>query len=124
MPPTTGMKRFFLLPGLLFLAAAALQYNDSNALVWAAMYVATGAITLACAFFPVPRMLPAVAAGLCLLGAAWTATHEIRNPGCMIGTDVPGPVICGLWLAVLAWKWLRPGPAGPVAGDPAGGANF
>jgi hypothetical protein len=98
------MRMFFLIAGGVFIGLAGLQYNDSNALVWAAMYLVTGAITLARAFRPVPRWLPALAAAACFAGAAWTATHEILNPGCLIGSDVPGPLLCGVLLAVVAWK--------------------
>lgn len=105
--PHPTMKTALIATGCLFLLFAALQYNDSNAAVWAAMFTVTGLLTLARAFNRAPRALLWTVSAACLAGAIWTATHEILNPGCMIGTDVPGPTLCAIWLAVLAWLMGR-----------------
>ena len=106
-----------------FLTAAALQYNDTNAAVWATMFVVTGFLT-ATARLRTPakawKFATITASAACLIGAGWVATHEILNPGCMIGTDVPGPTLCGLWLGglALAARFLS-APARPVNDPPA-----
>lgn len=93
--------------GILFLGFAALQHNDSNALVWASMYIVTAGLTFAAALGKAPRFLLITVSVVCLAGAAWTANHEICNTGCRIGTDVPGPVMCGLLLGGLAIRSSR-----------------
>lgn len=103
-----------LIVGLLFLVFAFLQWNDSNAVAWAIMYVVTGLLTLATARLAVPLVVLAAASVACLGGAGWVATHTIINPGCMIGTDIPGPALCGAWLGWLAfgaWRRTRLTPA-------------
>lgn len=108
------MRLTTLIAGILFLLFATLQYNDSDAGWWAAMFVATGAITLASLRFRLPRALPVVL-GLAFLGVAgWIATREYINPGCMIKTDIPGPALCGTWLLWLAFKQNRQQATAPA----------
>ena len=97
-------KPLHLTMGVLLIAAAALQYNDRDALAWAAMYALAAAVTFWRAFRPPPLVLAGAAAILCFGAAAWTASREYLNPGCMIGSDVPGPLACGLWLAYVAYS--------------------
>lgn len=111
------MKSALIAAACLFFGFALLQYNDSNAAVWAVMFTLTGLLTLARAFQRAPRTLLWAVSAACLAGAIWTATHEILNPGCMIGTDVPGPSLCALWLGGLAWRMGKKRNSAPPPSD-------
>lgn len=97
------MKLALNLAGALFMTGAALQYNDSNSGLWIAMYLATAVLSWLAAGKWAPAKLLASAAVACLAIAGWTASIEFNNPGCRIGTDIPGPAVCACWLAWLAW---------------------
>lgn len=101
------MKWVRIFGGGMHACFAALQMNDSHSGAWIFMYAATAILTWASLGRFLPRFVLIAGSLACFLGAAWTASIEFNNPGCRIGTDVPGPVVCGLWLAWLAW--MAPG---------------
>ena len=98
------MRTLYLIAGFVFLGFAGLQYNDSNAGIWATMFALTGIASFLKIKYRPPATLIWLGSLCCFLGAVWTASHEIYNPGCMIKTDVPGPLLCAFWLGFLAWK--------------------
>ena len=98
------MKIALIIAGSLFALFACLQFNDSNSGLWIVMYISTSLLTWLTLGRWVPSGLLALGAMACLAIAGWTASIEFNNPGCRIGTDIPGPVLCGLWLAWLAWQ--------------------
>jgi hypothetical protein len=98
------MKTALNIAGAVFGVFAALQFNDSNSGMWIAMFAGTALLTWLTAAKRAPLVLLALAAVACLGIAGWTASIEFNNPGCRIGTDVPGPTLCGIWLGWLAWR--------------------
>ena len=97
------MKIGSSIAGVIFAVFAALQFNDSNSGLWIAMFAGTAVLSWLRAANRAPFLLLALGAAACLAIAGWTASIEFNNPGCRIGTDVPGPTLCGLWLGWLAW---------------------
>jgi hypothetical protein len=98
------MKTASIIGGIVFAIFATLQFNDSNSGMWIAMFSGTAVLSWLKAGKWAPFWLLALGAATCLAIAGWTATIEFNNPGCRIGTDVPGPTLCGLWLGWLAWS--------------------
>jgi len=111
------MRRACLIAGICFLVFTGLQYNDRDAWWWAVMFFSTAVVSFAAWRRPLPALLPAVLGIVCLGVAGWVATQEYLNPGCMIGSDIPGPTLCGLWLLTLAWfqRKKSPQPYSPAA---------
>ncbi|MFM7181604.1 MAG: hypothetical protein ACKO2G_09090 [Verrucomicrobiales bacterium] len=98
------MKIALIIAGTVFAIFAALQFNDSNSGIWIAMFFGTALLSWLKAGKLSPFWLLAVSTLACLGLAGWTASIEFKNPGCRIGTDIPGPVLCALWLGWLTWS--------------------
>lgn len=109
------MKAASIIAGFVFAVFTALQLNDSNSGLWIAMFAGTALLSWLRAANRAPILLLALGSAVCLGIAGWTASIEFNNPGCRIGTDVPGPTLCGLWLGWLAWasrsKAVKSSPA-------------
>ncbi len=90
---------------LLFILAAAVQYNDPDPIVWMAIY---GLAAVACGLALAGRLprLPAVL--LSLAAFAWAATLAVRVVGkqhlwyAEEGREMMGLLLVGSWTALLA----------------------
>lgn len=80
------MRYLYVLPALLMIAFAAVQYNDPDALVWATIYLIPAAWALLAAFRP--RLLQAPA-GKSLLWASTLAG--------LVGVIIYWPAMPGFW---------------------------
>lgn len=109
-------RRFFNTLFLLAFALSALvQFNDSDALQWIAVYLAAAAICLARYRAPLPRWIPG---SLLLLAAAWIAillpaiigqvtpaevleSISMRTRAVEEAREVGGLALVAIWTAVL-----------------------
>jgi len=114
---------------VLFAAAAVVQYNDPDPLLWIAIY---GAAALCCALFLfgcLPRLLAVGLSGAYALGALYLLARVVGASGFlaptgqeMIGVTEPGREMVGLlltagWTGVLA---LQQRPSRVAAGEEGG----
>ncbi len=113
---------------LLFVTAAAVQYNDPDPWLWMSVY---GAAALCCALFFAGR-LPALVSGLltggCLLGALYFTIRILFGSvpffdvtgqemmGLMEETrEMLGFLITGLWTGALTWRTRTMSTSPPAA---------
>jgi hypothetical protein len=96
----------------LFLAFAALQYNDPDPLVWIAIYVAMAALCIWSAFGQLPRVVPILAMLAALVGAylLWPTSYQglsgkmDSRPGVELARESLGLLLCALTCGYLAWR--------------------
>ncbi len=100
-------RLFATLMALLFLAAAAVQLNDPDPLIWIVMYVLCAGLSLAGAWRP--GLIPAPALWLwSVLLLGWSAWLSLRVLGQQHlldseeGREMLGLALCGIWSLVLA----------------------
>ncbi len=75
----TLFKIFAIVFGILFLVAAALQYNDPDPLVWITIWGLAGVITIGYAFNRVPFPAPLVAGIAALIGFFYTYPEKFEG---------------------------------------------
>ena len=107
---------------VLFLIAAALQYNDPDPLRWMAIY---GLAALACLLALAGRLPRPVPAAIGLAALAWAATlapgvvgrvsigelfesYAMKSEPVEEAREMGGLLIVGAWMAVLALRGARP----------------
>jgi hypothetical protein len=71
---------------VLFVAAAGLQYNDPDPLVWMAIY---GLAATACGLYAAHRLAWSFAASVSVAALVWAATFAPR----VLGTALPGDLV-------------------------------
>jgi hypothetical protein len=107
---------------VLFLTAAALQYNDPDPLRWMAIY---GLAALSCLLALAGRLPRSVPAVIGLAALAWAATlapgvvgrvsigelfesYAMKSEPVEEAREMGGLLIVGAWMAVLALRGARP----------------
>lgn len=75
----TLFKIFAIVFGILFLVAAALQYNDPDPLVWITIWGLAGAITIGYAFNRVQFPVPLVAGIAALIGFFYCYPEKFKG---------------------------------------------
>lgn len=99
---------------LLFVVAAALQYDDGNPLLWIAVY---GAAALLCVMFGIgkfPAIAGSVFAAACLIGCLvmfWKLLMTDPVFKDEVFNEAAGLFIVFLWISTLAWMQHRDRPA-------------
>lgn len=94
---------------ILFLVAAALQYNDDDRWVWICFYVGAAAL---CLLAQRRALLPSLGLIAGLGAALWSATIAVRVAGkqswldSMEGREALGTAIVALWMIALG-LWAR-----------------
>ncbi|HZO14063.1 MAG TPA: transmembrane 220 family protein [Polyangiaceae bacterium] len=106
---------------LLFVVAAALQYNDPDPLGWTAIYLAAAACCIVALLRP-KQLAPSLIVGA--IAIVWAAiltpealavgelahiaeSMKATRPGIEIMREVLGLCIVAVWMAVLAWRARR-----------------
>ena len=106
---------------LLFMVAAALQYNDPDPLGWMAIYLAAAGCSFAALLRPKQLAAPVIVAAIALVWAAILTPEALAlgelgriaesmkatRPGIEIMREVLGLGIVAIWMAVLAWRARR-----------------
>jgi hypothetical protein len=101
---------------VLFLVAAALQYNDPDPEVWVPLYAGAAAACLLVARRPGTWPFPALVAGVALGWAAWLApevlprfslgdlvgTMTAANPAIELSREFLGLLIVAAWMVIVA----------------------
>ena len=97
---------------LLFILAAAVQYNDPDPIGWMAIYAAAA---VACALALRARLPRLYAALVALVAYAWAATLALRVVGkqhlwyAEEGREMMGLLLVAIWMTVLAARTPRRG---------------
>ncbi len=105
---------------MLFVISAILQFNDPDALRWAAIYGAAGFACLAAGRFRYAWPLPTAVGLLTLVWAVWLSpvltqvgfrdlarSMHAENPSIELGRELLGLLIVHVWMAVLVVVSLR-----------------
>ncbi|HEY5565171.1 MAG TPA: transmembrane 220 family protein [Rhodothermia bacterium] len=99
---------------LLFIVAAALQYNEANPLLWIAIY---GAAAVLCVMFAIgkfPAILASVFAAGCLVGSLTILWKLLMTDPIFrdeVFNEAASLFIAFLWISTLAWFQHRDRPA-------------
>lgn len=112
---------------VLFVLAAAVQYNDPHPILWMTVY---GAGALCCALYLVdllPVLLSGLVAGVCFVSALYLLGQILFGPGTFLdGTgqemlglgeearEMLGLLITAVWTWILTW-WSRDRTAGTIS---------
>ena len=104
MAQEKGLARVALIMGMLFIVAAAVQWNDPDPMRWIAFYLVAAGVTLILSFRPLPRWIPLIVA---IVGVAWIASlapAALRsgNPIGELAREFAGVAIVSAWMVVLA----------------------
>ncbi len=108
-PTSRAFNRTTVLMGVVFLAAAAVQWNDPDPMRWIAFYVAAGAISVYAAFRRPHWLLPGAMAVVALVWLAGSAPGAVQS-GEPLGEqsrELAGQAVVLIWMGVLAWLGSR-----------------
>jgi len=95
---------------VLFVVAAAMQYDDPNPMIWIAAY---GVAALLCVLFAISRfpvVIGSVFAAVCLVGCLATVWKFITTDPVLrdeVFNEAAGLFVVFLWISTLAWFQLR-----------------
>lgn len=95
---------------LLFVVAAAVQYNDSDPMLWIAIY---GAAAFLCVLFAIgkfPTMLASVFSTCCLVGSLVLGWQLLTTDPVYpeeVFNEAAGLFVVFLWIFTMAWTRVR-----------------
>lgn len=100
-----ALRRSKWVAAAVFLYAAIVQYNDSDALPWLLVYLAAALLSAWTALRPLPRFVPLILA-IAALGWMVALLPEVFAERSFTGTEVEresgGLLLVGAWMLVLA----------------------
>lgn len=113
-----GLNAFCLIS---FALSAALQYNDPDALLWAAMYLAAAGMCIAQMRNRLPRWLPPTLLAISLGWIIWLlpsivgqvslaeifASISMQTKAVEEAREIGGLCLVGFWAGVLSYRGLR-----------------